>query len=74
MRWKGKALTPNDMRVVLKFLLLPRCFDVDGRWLEWAYIKETVCGVGFTRNGDLVLGWKEVSFATEKEYWACLHG
>lgn len=74
MRWMKKVLTRNDTRVVLKFLLLPRCFDGEGRWLEWAYIKETVCGVGFTRRGDLVLGWKEASFATEKEYWECLRG
>jgi hypothetical protein len=74
MRWKRKVLTSNDTRVVLKFLLLPRCFDGEGRWLEWAYIKETVCAVGFDRSGDVVWGWKEVSFATEKEYWECLHG
>ena len=61
MRWKEPK--PKDTRVKRKFLIIPRTFNGETRWLEFANIKEEYCE--FVDFGDCVPGWGwcEMGFA-----------
>ena len=43
MRWKKASQPKNhelgDIKIIWKFLLIPRCLNHEWRWLEYAYIK-----------------------------------
>ena len=36
MRWLAEPVTWQRQRVLVRFLLLPKCIGGEWRWLEWA--------------------------------------
>ena len=50
----------EDRRIVKKFLLFPRTYGRDWRWLEWADVIEI-----FT-TGGLSCFWKEIDWADNR--------
>lgn len=69
MRFKAKV-KPNegDVRVIKKFLLVPRKLDTDTyRWLEVAYICQ-----GYIKYYDydscVYCRWEDVTFTTKEVY------
>lgn len=41
MRWK-KKVQPREyhVRIVTRFLFIPKCVDDEWRWLEWASVEQ----------------------------------
>ncbi len=55
----------DKLRVVRKFLLLPRTFDsASTRWLEFAWIVEQVQSYGY-EGGIYGYAWHEIGFADD---------
>lgn len=73
MRWRSKndlRSSVGKMRVVKKFLLWPRTFDsIRTRWLETAWIVETVRGHSYCDGGGgpTAWSWVEIGFADEPQ-------
>ena len=66
MRWKSdKAPEVGDRRIVSKFLLVPRTFGTESRWLERTEIVEQFQPQWPTGRKDPC--WKETGFASETE-------
>ncbi len=58
MRWPSKKIPQKgDIRVIKKFLFLPKCLDDEWRWLEIARIKQ-VAKVSYC-DGD-IWWWKSL--------------
>lgn len=58
MRWK--TLQEGNRRKVVKFLLIPRAFNGECRWLEYATMIEVVV----QRRGG-ILDWEEIGFSDD---------
>ena len=55
MRWhKGQEPGDGAIRVVRRFLLIPRCIGDEYRWLEWAWIKQVYDAPDYANMGE---GW-----------------
>ncbi len=67
MKWLSDPLRhrADEVRVVRKFLWLPKCINEEWRWLESATIKQMVCSVdvggsmqwGYTKHKWLDMEW-----------------
>ena len=57
-------------RTVRKFLWLPRCFDVETRWLKYTEILEKNINVTtqYLEGDDYEWRWVEIGFATPKTF------
>lgn len=65
MRWKSAKRQNTDTRVKRKFLFIPRTFDGETRWLEFANIKEDYVQYLVIEDWgpDFAYGWCETGFA-----------
>lgn len=71
MRWKdGKRIYPEigNTRVVHRFLLLPKTFDGETRWLERAAIRQEFMEYRMLSSGSEAVvdveGWRDVAWIT----------
>ena len=70
MRWRKRTFSvksrEGETRVIQKFLLCPRCYNDDCRWLEFALMLERVERIDISDNDDwskYVWKWIEIGFA-----------
>ena len=65
MRWRTAQF--KNARVKRKFLFLPRSFNGETRWLEFANIKEEF--IEYVDFGDALpgMGWRETGFAEQED-------
>ena len=74
MRWVSRGLKlrylRGESRIVKKFLLIPRKFDDETRWLEYAYILESVRDVSSISERSPNFKWRELAFSDEGMYIA----
>lgn len=65
MHWKAKTKKEGQTRTRRKFLLIPRSFDGETRWLEFAKIREDYVQYLVVEEWgpDFVYGWCETGFA-----------
>ena len=58
MRWLAKKapLVENTIRLIRRFLIIPRKIDGEWRWLEWATIAQRLRLVGY---GEPTWYWED---------------
>lgn len=61
MRWKEPKM--KDTRIKRKFLIIPRTFNSETRWLEFANVKEEYTRYIVFGDGVSDAGWIETAFA-----------
>jgi hypothetical protein len=60
MRWRTKQR--NDTRIKRKFLIIPRSFNGQTRWIEWANIEEIYMECVDFADGTWYMAWVENRF------------
>ena len=65
MKWKSNFPEIGDTRVKIKFLLLPRDFKGDTRWLERAKIVEEYRRYRARPGCPAVKGWVEIGYGVD---------